>query len=284
MKSRNLVWIVCFSLVVLFGLSQMTGAQEKTEPKKDDKVIKEGMMEPEDIGWRVRDFRPYVQAIRDLEKLNKEYSDNLLKLAIDEYSTGIDILEDMENEVLKSMTANKSKKFLNERFYWQEIDRKNQEVRQVWMKKQEAKMKAVTYLTKAINYLDQIQNIEVKQEPKFINFQTKLFQVYVSTQYDLQNFKPCIPILERYVTLSDKSKKDMWAYKYMSSCYGYMEKVLAKYRHANEDVINDFRNKKNSSMLTAVEIKYGIESPQYKHLQEIVEMDEKRAERINDYK
>jgi len=262
----------------------MTGAQEKTEPKKDDKVIKEGMMEPEDIGWRVRDFRPYVQAIRDLEKLNKEYSDNLLKLAIDEYSTGIDILEDMENEVLKSMTANKSKKFLNERFYWQEIDRKNQEVRQVWMKKQEAKMKAVTYLTKAINYLDQIQNIEVKQEPKFINFQTKLFQVYVSTQYDLQNFKPCIPILERYVTLSDKSKKDMWAYKYMSSCYGYMEKVLAKYRHANEDVINDFRNKKNSSMLTAVEIKYGIESPQYKHLQEIVEMDEKRAERINDYK
>ena len=83
---------------------------------------------------------------------------------------------------------------------------------------------------------------------------------------------------------SDKSKKDMWAYKYMSSCYGYMEKVLAKYRHANEDVINDFRNKKNSSMLTAVEIKYGIESPQYKHLQEIVEMDEKRAERINDYK
>jgi len=43
------------------------------------------------------------------------------------------------------------------------------------------------------------------------------------------------------------------------------------------------RNKKNQSMLQAVELKYGIESPHYKHLQEIVEQDEKKSQRINDY-
>ena len=192
-------------------------------------------------GWRISDFKPYIKAIQELEKLNKEYSDNLLKLAIDEYSTGLDILEDMENDVIKIKAANKEKKNLNERWYWQEIDRKNQEQRQMAAKKYEAKMKSVTYLTKAINYMDQIQHLEIRQEPRFLNFQTRLFQVYVSTQYDLQNFKPCIPILERYITLSDKNAKDIWAYKYMSSCYGYMEKVLAKYRHATEDEINNLQ-------------------------------------------
>src|SRR4030042_3813054 len=117
-----------------------------------------------------------------------------------------------------------------------------------------------------------------------MNFQSRLFQVYVSTQYDLQNFKPCIPVLERYITLSEKNAKDIWAYKYMASCYGYMERVLAKYRHASEDEINLFKNKKNRGLLQAVELKYGLDSPHYKHMQEVVEQDEKKSERINDFK
>jgi hypothetical protein len=257
--------------------------EKKTEEKKDT-TLKDEFSDVEVTGWRIRDFKPYVKAIQELEKLNKEYSDNLLKLAIDEYSTGLDLLEDMENDVIKIKAVNKDKKNLNERFYWQEIDRKNAEQRQVAAKKYEAKMKAVTYFVKSIEYLDRIDNAEIRQEPKFVNFQTRLFQVYVSTQYDLQNFLPCIAILERYIVISDKTAKDIWAYKYMASCYGYMEKVLGKYKHASEEEINNFKTKKNRCMLQAVELKYGIESPHYKHMQELVEQDEKKAERINDFK
>lgn len=289
MKPRNC--IICFAgifaaaVMLTTGLQDTCLAQKAATPAKDTKKAADvAKVEPEDIGWRIRDYKPYIKAIKELEKLNKEYSENLLKLSIDEYATGLDILEDMEGEVLKMKTSNRNKKFLNERFYWQEIDRKNQEQRQVAMKKYEAKMKAVTYFTKSINYLDEIHNIEVRQDPKFVNFQTRLFQVYVSTQYDLNNLKPCIPILERYITLSEKNKKDIWAYKYLSSCYGYMERVLGKYKHASEGEINLYKNKKNRSMLQAVELKYGVESPHYKHMQEMVETDEKKSERINDFR
>ncbi|MBN2158696.1 MAG: hypothetical protein JW807_04820 [Spirochaetes bacterium] len=288
MKPRTMycaiIAIVAAAFLVCLGLQSGGYAQQAGDKKTDEKSEKNEFSDVEVTGWRIRDFKPYIKAIEELEKLNKEYSDNLLKLAIDEYSTGLDILEDMENEVIKIKASHKEKRNLNERWYWQEIDRKNQEQRQIAMKKTEAKMKSITYLTKAINYLDDIQHVEVRQEPRFLNFQTRLFQCYVSTQYDLQNFKPCIAILERYITLSDENAKDIWAYKYMASCYGYMEKVLAKYKHASEDEIVAYKNKKNRSMLQAVELKYGIESPHYKHMQEIVEQDEKKAERINDFK
>ncbi len=287
-KSYGVIIAVLVAAVFLgLGMQSRISAQQTADKKTDDKKAAELKNEFSDVevtGWRIRDFKPYIKAIEELEKLNKEYSDNLLKLAIDEYSTALDILEDMENDVIKIKAANKEKKNLNERWYWQEIDRKNQEQRQVAMKKMEAKMKSVTYLTRSIDYLDQIQHQEVRQEPKFVNFMSRLFQVYVSTQYDLQNFKPCIAILERYLSISEENSKDIWAYKYMASCYGYMEKVLAKYKHASEDEINIYKNKKNRCMLQAVELKYGIESPHYKQMQEVVEQDEKKAERINDFK
>jgi len=289
MKARNCIICIIGTLaaaaIIVTGMNDTCHAQAGGTPDKTLKKDADGTkIEPEDIGWRIRDFKPYIKAIEELEKLNKEYSENLLRLSIDEYATGLDILEDMEGEVLKLKTENKKKKFLNERFYWQEIDRKNQEHRQVGLKKYEAKMKAVTYFTKSINYLDDIENVEVRQDPKFLNFQSRLFQVYVSTQYDLHNLKPCIPILERYITLSEKNKKDIWAYKYLSSCYGYMERVLSKYKHSTEEEINLYKNKKNRSMLQAVELKYGVDSPHYKHMQEMVEQDEKKSERINDFR
>jgi hypothetical protein len=293
MKPRNMFCLIITVLIaaVFIGIgfqtrisAQQKPDEKKTAEKKEDAALKNEFGDLEVTGWRIRDFKPYVKAIQELEKLNKEYSDNLLKLAIDEYSTGLDILEDMENDVIKIKASNKEKKNLNERWYWQEIDRKNQEQRQVAAKKFEAKMKAITYFTKAVDYMDRIENTEIRQEAKFVNFQARLFQVYVSTQYDLQNFKPCIPLLERYIAISDKTAKDIWAYKYMASCYGYMEKILTKYKHASEDEINTFKNKKNRSMLQAVELKYGIDSPHYKHMQELVEQDEKKSERINDFK
>ncbi len=275
--------IVMLLMVLFFSANNMTFSQD--QPKKGtDADKKEEKGDEEVTGWRVRDFRPYIQAIEELEKLNKDYSDNLLKLAIDEYATGLDILEDMENEVIKMKTANREKKYLNERFYWQEIDRKNSEMRQIARKKFEAKMRAVTYFTRAINYLDTIANVEVKQEDKYVNFQSRLYQVYVSTQYDLLNYKPCIPILERYITIGERQKGDMWAYKYLASCYGYMQKVLEKYQRNAEDEILQYKIKKNRSLLTATELKYGAESPHFKRMQELVEQDEKKSEMINDFR
>lgn len=285
-KHYKIVIILLGIMMSLFILDFAGSAQQKTDDqtKKQEEAAAGDKMGPEDLGWRIRDYKPYIKAIEELEKLNKEYSENLLKLAIDEYSTGLDILEDMESEIVKIRERFKNQKNLNERWYWQEIDRKNQQQRQIATKKFQAKVSAVTYLTKSINYLDEIQLSEVRQDPKFINFQSRLFQVYVSTQYDLHNFKPCIPILERYITLSEKNQKDIWAYKYLASCYGYMEKVLQKYKHATEDEILNYKNKKNRSMLQAVELKYGVDSPHFKHLQDVVEEDEKKSERINDFR
>src|SRR3990172_13416652 len=143
-------YIWCLSALIFAAVLSGPGyyyrinAQEAGDKKLN---IKDEFNELEITGWRIRDFKPYVKAIEELEKLNKEYSDNLLKLAIDEYSTALDILEDMENDVIKIKTANKQKRNLGERWYWQEIDRKNAEQRQVAAKKYEAKMKSVTYLT-----------------------------------------------------------------------------------------------------------------------------------------
>ena len=242
-------------------------------------------VQPSDIGgWRVSDYEPYVKSLKELEKVSKEYSETVLKQAIDEYATGIDLLQDMESEVLKAKAAYEKKNNLNERWYWQEIDRKNEEARHIAALKVAAKMKSIAHFTRAINYIDNIQSLEVRTDKQFINFEIRLFQAYVSTQYDLHNLKPCIPILERYITINEKTKNDVWAYKYMSSCYGFMETLLTKSSQSNDDVIQDFKQKKNRSLLFAAELAYGIESAQYKQLKEVVELDEKKTEKISDFK
>lgn len=279
MKSTR---ILLYAIVAILAISFCLVANAQQQAPKGDQQ-KETIKE-EVTGWRIKDFKPYVKAIQELEKLSKEYSDNLLKLAIDEYSTGIDILEDMDNDVNKLIETNQKNKNLHEQWYWQEIDRREQEKRQIAIMKFEAKTKAVTYFTRAINHMDEITFEEVRKDPKFVNFQIRLYQAYVSTQYDLYNLKPCIPILERYIEINDQTKNDVWAYKYLSSCYGYIEGVLLKYKQGTEQEQLQYKQKKNMYMLRAAELQYGIESPQYKHLREIVSKDEKKSEKINEFK
>ncbi len=279
MKSTR---FLLYAIVTMLAISLYLVANAQQQAPKEEQQ-KEAIKE-EVTGWRIKDFKPYVKAIQELEKLSKEYSDNLLKMAIDEYSTGIDILEDMENDVNKLIETNQKNKNLEEQWYWQEIDRREQEKRQIAMMKFEAKTKAVTYFTRAINHLDEITFEEVRKDPKFVNFQIRLYQAFVSSQYDLYNLKPCIPILERYVEINDQTKNDVWAYKYLSSCYGYIESVLLKYKQGTEQEQLQYKQKKNMYMLRAAELQYGIDSPQYKHLREIVSKDEKKSEKINEFK
>jgi hypothetical protein len=280
-------------VLTLSGTAYAQGQKKQDPPKEQDtkQDVKQDQnvadaLQPSDIGagWRVTDFEPYVKSLKELEKIGKDYSETVLKQAIDEYATGIDILQDMESEILKTKAAYEKGNNLNERWYWQEIDRKNEQARHVAFVKIEAKMKSITHFTRAINYLDNVQAIEVRKDPKYVGFQVQLFRAYISTQYDLHNLKPCIPILERYIAINDKTKADPWAYKYMASCYGFMEIMLTKYNQSSDDVMIQYKAKKNAALLKAVEIQYGIESPQYQQLKDVVELDEKKTEKISDFK
>ncbi|MGL4370202.1 MAG: hypothetical protein ACRCUT_11125, partial [Spirochaetota bacterium] len=172
-----------FTAAALYAQNQPAAAQPAGQNAQAD--------QPSDIGgWRVTDFEPYIKSLKELEKIGKEYSQTVLKQSIDEYATGIDILQDMESEILKAKAAYEKKSNLNERWYWQEIDRKNEEARHIARLKSEAKVKAVTHFTRAIYLTDDIQSIEVRSDAQFINFQVRLFQAYVSTQYDIHNLKP----------------------------------------------------------------------------------------------
>ena len=281
MKSRSItgksailsgIFLIC-TFFTIYAFAQ----QNQDEPAAADTTQADEVAE----GWRVNDYKPFITSLKDLEKLSKEYSDFMLKRAIDEYSKGIDTLDDMQTEIDRLRTEYRNKKYLNEQWYWQEIDRKNAQERYLHRLKTESKTKSITHFTRSINLMDNIKSNDLKSNPDFIAFKSKVFRTYVSTQYDLGNMKPCLPILERYVALSDENRKDIWAHKYLASCYAFMEKVLAKYSKSSEDEIYSYRNKKNTSMLTAIELKYGAESAEYKELQRIVQLDEKKSQVIN---
>lgn len=272
--------------VFLFNIAYtQTGNQadaKKTEDKKtEDKKPNDKLYEKAKDGWNTTDYKPYIATLKDLEKLSKEYSEFLLKRSVDEYSKGFDTLQDMQAEIVRLKEVWKNKKYLNEVWYWQEVDRKNAQDRYINRLKIEAKTKSITYFTRAINTIDNIKNNDLLHNETFIDYKSKLFRIYVSTQYDLGNMKPCIPILERYITMREENRKDIWAYKYLSSCYAVMEAMLDKTHKTNEEDVIYYKNKKNQCLLTAAELQYGLDSAEFKELQKIVQLDERTAEVIN---
>ncbi len=289
----NLARIAVCALFIAMCILPITSyaqaqAQAQTQAAKEPGKQTENLDEPANgiTGWRIKDFQPYIKAMKDLEKFNIKYADERLQLARDEYAKAIDLLEDAEQDVQRIIEQNKKGKHLSERWHWQEVDRLNQMRRRIVARKDEAKTKAVTYLTKSINFIDEIEEVNkeyISKNAAFKNFKIHLYQVYVSTQHDIHNYRPCIPILERYIAIDTKTKDDVWAYKYLASSYGYIEGVLARSRGVSEDQIIHHRQKKNEYLLMAVQIEYGVKSPEYKHMKEVVERDEMRTERLNDY-
>lgn len=291
MKPQLLKKIFFFLTVFLVTISLGTTVFSQDNNAENDTAATEGenaAAQPSEMGggWQVKDYKPYIKSLDDLRKLSEQYSENILQQAIDEYAKGLDLIQDMESNVERLNKMYKNSKNLNERWYWQEIDRKNQQKRRIGMIKYEAKLKSVTHFTRSINLMDQVQNADVIKDEKFINFKIKLYQVYVSCQYDIHNLKPCIPILERYIEINETTKKDVWAYKYLASCYGYMENIMRKnYKHSNGDTkAIEYKQKKNKALLTAAELQFGIDSVEYKHLKEVVELDEKKSYQLNDFK
>jgi hypothetical protein len=282
-KSSSLsygVFLIC-ALLLNTAYAQQTNQADKDKQQADAKKEESKAPDKAKDGWNTSDYKPYIATLKDLEKLSKEYSEFLLKRSVDEYSKGFDTLQDMQAEIVRLKEIYKNKKHLNEVWYWQEVDRKNAQDRYINRLKIEAKTKSITYFTRAINTLDEIKNNDLKHNDTFIDFKSKLFRIYVSTQYDLGNMKPCIPILERYITMREENRKDIWAYKYLSSCYAVMESMLDKSHKTNEEDVIYYKNKKNQCLLTAVELQYGLESAEFKELQKIVQQDERTSEVIN---
>jgi hypothetical protein len=287
--AHNLIRLLLCVIFMTFCVLSVNAFAQTNDAEKTDDAKKDAKKDDvEDVsGWRIKDYQPYIKAMRDIEKLNVKYADDMLKMANDEYSRGIDLLEDMENDIKKIIDNNKRGKHLNERWHWQEIDRNNQVHRQVYQRKQEAKMKAVPLFVKSIRHLDEIEDNHkeyITQKPEFKTFKIKLYQVYISTQYDLHNFNQCIPLLERFIRIDDITKDDVWAYRYLSSCYAYKETVLTKYKMSNEDDKAFCKQKKNEYLLIAIKLKYGVKSPEYKNIKERIEKDEMKSEVLNEFK
>lgn len=285
LKTKLPVLLGIAIIVSLFSAAVMAqGAGETTDTTGTtvtSDTEERNINKPASDGWRTEDYKPYIKSIKDLEKLSKDYSDSRLKMAKDEYSKGVDILDDMVADISRTTEQFKEKKYLSEKWYWQEIDRKNAQDRYIAGLKVTAKTKSVTYFTRAINLLDEINSNEIKSDPRYINFKVVLYRIYVSTQYDLGNLKPCIPILERYLELTDATRKDEWAYKYLSSCYAFMETILDNSRAAPDEDVAYYRNRKNQAILKAVELKYGRDSVEFKEMQKIVQKDERKTAVIN---
>ncbi|HPS57465.1 MAG TPA: hypothetical protein PK514_05105 [Spirochaetota bacterium] len=279
---------VLFGIAIILSLFSAAVMAQGTGSTTDGTITSDteerNINQPASEGWRTEDYKPYIKSIKDLEKLSRDYSDSRLKMAKDEYSKGVDILDDMVADISRTREQFKEKKYLAEKWYWQEIDRKNAQDRYVAGVKVTAKTKSVTYFTRAINLLDEINSNEIKSDPRYINFKVVLYRIYVSTQYDLGNLKPCIPILERYIELTDETRKDEWAYKYLSSCYAFMETILDNSRAAPDEEVAFYRNRKNQAILKAVELKYGRDSVEFKEMQKIVQKDERKTAVINDSK
>ncbi len=91
-------------------------------------------------------------------------------------------------------------------------------------------------------------------------------------EYDLQNLPQCIPILELYLEIDD-NEKEYPAHKYLASAYSFEENMIKKTK-GPDDMLFKYRYKKNVHLLRATELKYGKDSPEYKHIVNIINRDE----------
>jgi len=273
-KRFYIIKIILLAIITVFNVYAI--AQEKTATATTAEKDEQKSLETEVTGWQIKDYRPYILAMKDISRLSQEYSENMLKLAIDEYSAGIDKLEKMEAGIARFEENNKNKKIPGEK-HWQEIDRENQEKKQIYRAKQEAKMKSANYFAMSINHVNEIQSKSLLESKELTEFQVRLYQVFVSTQYDLQNFYSCIPILEKYILLNNDTVKDLWAHKYLANCYAFMEALSQKSRSIPKEEALHYMELKNKYLLKAAEIQYGIESPEYKNMQDMVKKYKKNS-------
>ncbi|MBW7858442.1 MAG: hypothetical protein H3C43_09155 [Leptonema sp. (in: Bacteria)] len=236
------------------------------------KQIRSRNLKAEEL-WKNADYRDYDPSFTELHRLSKAFANNKYRLALSSFQSGVNAIIKMRDEVELFRKQSSEAKRLNEKWYWQVVDRKAQEERQIGRMKRVAKMEAVTYFTRAINYMDEILNPDLREKEPFKRLLSAIYRNWVMYQYDLGNMPQSIPIIELYLEV-DQNEKEYPAHKYLSQCYSFQENMIKKYRMGTQDQMFRFRYKKNVHLLRATELKYGKESAEYKHVVNLVNRDE----------
>lgn len=239
----------------------------------DDTISKDGKILKDERLWKNPDYKGYYKAFAELHKLSKAFANNKYRLALSSYQSGMNTILKMRDSVDQYRKEQAEKKRLDEKWYWQKVDRKAKEENYIGRQKMAAKLQAVAYFTKAINHLDEIANPDLREKKEYKTLLSAIYRAWIMSEYDTQNLPQCIPILELYLEI-DENEKEYPAHKYLASCYAFEENVLKKYKAGSEDQMLKFKYKKNVHLLRATELKYGKGSIEYKYIVDLVNRDE----------
>ncbi len=263
--------------MVLIGFSCLGLLAQQPPPediqKKEEKTPEQLAIASE-LKWQNKDYRTYVSSFDELVKLSDAFAKNKIRMALSSYQTGKSIINKMREDIERFHEESSEAKHLNEKWYWQTIDRKAREERIAGKLRRRAKLKAVTYFTRAIYQLDEIQNKRIRESDQFETLLSSTYIEWVLHQYDLGNLPQCVDILERYIALGPQFEQEVAPHKYLASSYGFKEKVLVKYNAGTEQEVLFYKKKKNEHLLRAAELKYKRGSPEYEKIVELVNRDE----------
>ena len=249
-------------------------SEEVDESKltEEEKVARARNLVSEEL-WKNADYRDYNQAFTELHQLSRAFANNKYRLALSAYQSGVNTIMKMRDEVELFKKQSEEAKHMDEKWYWQVIDRRAREERTMDRMRRSAKMESVTYFTRAINHMDEITNPELREKTAFKKLISAIYRNWIMYQYDLGNLPQTIPVAELYIEI-DENEKEYPAHKFLAQGYAFQETMIKKYRVGTEDQMMRFRYKKNVHLLRAAELKYGKDSAEYKHIVNLVNRDE----------
>ncbi len=250
---------------------ELVPENDDAELTEEQKKRKQTVMEHEAL-WKNPDYKGYNKSFQELHQLSKTFANNQFRLALSNYQSGMNTIMKNRDWTEQYRKEEAEKKRLDEKWYWQRVDRKSKEERVVYREKSKAKQEALNYFSKAINHMDEIKNPDLRERPEFKRLLSDVYRSWVSVEYDLQNLPQVIPILELYIEIDD-NEKEYPAHKYLASAYAFEETMIKKTK-GPDDMLFKYRYKKNVHLLRATELKYGKDSPEYKHIVNTVNRDE----------
>lgn len=273
-EGKKMKWNRFIALLATAFLTVTVLSAQDTANTQDDTESRETVADESEAKWHNPDYRPYNKAFDDLIKLSDAYAKNQLRLALSNFQAGRSIVVKMREDVQRFREEAAEAKHMDEKWYWQTVDRKAREERYIRRVKHDAKLKAVTYLTRAINQMDQIAKKSVRESEEFKDLMSAVYRDWIVNQYDIGNIPQTIEILERYLALDPNYEKEVSPHKYLTNAYAFREKELQNYGGARDQESLFYRKKKNEHLLRATELKYQKGSPEYEHIMEIVNRDE----------
>lgn len=223
--------------------------------------------------WKNADYRDYSEDFARLYRFSPAFTNDKYRMAISNYQAGISTIIKMRNdtEMVRYERETLPQRMV-EKWYWQIVDRRAQTERIVGRKRRTAKISAVTYLSRAINDMDDIPK-HLHDNPAYRQLLSAIYRSWVIHQFDLGNLPQCIPVLEQYIEIDD-NEREYPAHRYLYQSYAFQEKLLENHNAGTEAEILHFRRRKNVHLLRAAELKYSKDSPEYREIIEVVNRDE----------